>query len=330
MRGRETSSGAIDNITAKSVPGPTSTSEPFMQQSTRGMLPITVLLAARNEQANIARCLASLGPVARVVVLDSQSSDRTAEIAVAAGAEVVQFDYRGGYPKKRQWAMDTLPVGTPWILLLDADEVVPAALWTEIAAAIADPAAPSGFVITKGFHFLGRRFRFGGFSFGAVLLFRHGKARFERVLEDPPEGLDMEVHERMIVDGPLGRLRIPLIHEDFKGLAAYIDRHNKYSTWESRVRHQFLTTGRWGEDSIQPRLLGNTQERRRFFKYLALRTPFEPCWWFVYHWVCRLGFLEGRPGLIACRLRSDYIAAVRAKLYELRSEKDRLEKAHVG
>ncbi len=281
-------------------------------------LPVTILLAARNEEANLPKCLAAIGPAERVIVLDSGSRDRTAEIALAAGSEVVQFEYAGGYPKKRQWALDTLDIRTEWVLLLDADEVVPAELWDEIGSAVADPKSPNGLMITKGFHFLGKRFRRGGFSFSAVLLIRKGKARFERLVADPAGALDMEVHERVIVDGPVGRLKTPLIHDDFKGLEAYIDRHNKYSTWEAKLRHRFLTGGEYGESRIRPRLFGNPQERRRFLKYLAIRVPGESLLWFVYHYIVRLGFLEGRAGLIACRIRSDYIASVRAKVYELR------------
>jgi glycosyltransferase involved in cell wall biosynthesis len=285
-------------------------------------VPVTVLIAARDEEPNLSKCLAALAPAERVVVLDSQSRDRTAELAAAAGAEVVQFRHAGGYPKKRQWAMDTLDILTDWVLLLDADEVVPPALWDDVRAAVADPKAPNGYFITKGFHFLGRRFRFGGFSFAAVLLVRRGRARFERLVDDPAGGLDMEVHERMIVDGPVGRLRTPLVHDDFKGLEAYFDRHNRYSSWEARLRHRFLASGTYGEEQIRPRLFGNAQERRRFLKYLAVRVPGESVWWFLYHYVLRLGFLEGRPGLIASRFRSDYIAAVRAKVYELRRARE--------
>jgi glycosyltransferase involved in cell wall biosynthesis len=281
-------------------------------------LPITVLVAARNEQVNLSKCLAGLGPASRVVVLDSHSQDKTADLALAAGAEVVQFEYLGGYPKKRQWALDNLTIPTEWVLLLDADEVVPPALWEEIRAAIAEPAPPAAFLITKGFHFLGRRFRFGGFSFAAILLFRQGKARFERILGDVGDGLDMEVHERVIVDGPVGTLRTPLIHEDFKGLHAYLDRHNRYSTWESALRFNYLRKGSYGAETIRPRLFGNTQERRRFLKNVIIRLPFEPLLWFAYHYWFRLGFLEGRPGLIASQIRAAYIREVRAKVYELR------------
>jgi len=281
-------------------------------------LPITVLIAARNEERNIAKCLSSLAPAERLIVLDSKSTDATAQVASGLGAEVVQFSYTGGYPKKRQWALDTLTITTPWVLLLDADEAVSPELWNEIALAITRVDAADAYFITKGFHFLGRRFRFGGFSHKAVLLFRKGKARFERLIEETESGLDMEVHERIIVDGRLASLKTPLIHEDFKGLNAYIERHNKYATWEAQVRYRFLCGANGRNGGIRPNLLGNHQERRRFLKMIAMRVPFEPPLWFLYHYIVRLGFLEGRPGLVASRIRSWYVAQVGAKLQALR------------
>ncbi|WP_333689103.1 glycosyltransferase family 2 protein [Methylococcus capsulatus] len=288
-----------------------------VQSKAVAKLPVTVLLAVKNEAINLPRCLAALGPAERVIVLDSHSTDATAEIARQHGAEVAQFDYRGGYPKKRQWALDTIPFGTPWILLLDADEVVPEDLWKEIGNVTRQPDADA-YLITKGFHFLGRKFKHGGFSHSAVLLFKTGMARFEKLFDDDLNGLDMEIHERVVVDGRIGKLKTPLVHEDFKGLEAYITRHNKYSTWEAKVRHHYLTTGRYGEQTIKPRLFGNSQERRRFLKALIIRLPFEPQIWFIYHYLLRLGFLEGRPGLIASQIRAAYIAQARAKIYELR------------
>lgn len=279
-------------------------------------LDVTVIVAVKNEAANISRCLTALTPAKHIFVVDSGSTDSTEAIAVRLGAEVVQFTLRGGYPKKRQWALDTLPIATEWVLLLDADEVMPVSLWQEVAAATTNGSADA-YLITKGFHFLGRRFRFGGFSHSAVLFFRHGRARFEHLISNDPSGLDMEVHERIIVDGSISRLLTPLIHDDFKGLEAYIDRHNKYSTWEAHVRFQRLTEGSYGLQTIEPKLFGNSQERRRALKVLALRMPFEPFVWFIYHYCFKLGFLEGKRGFIAAHIRASYIAQVRAKIFEL-------------
>lgn len=280
-------------------------------------LPITVLIATKNEEANIGRCLSGLGRAQRVIVIDSLSKDATGQISREAGAELVQFEYRGGYPKKLQWGLDNLKIETPWVLLIDADEVVPKALWEEILSEINSPNEHTAYMINKGFYFLGRRLKFGGFSHSAVILFRNKLARFEQILDDPPDSFDMEIHHRMIVNGSIGKLETPLIHEDFKGLAAYIDRHNRYSTWEAKVRNHFMMTGQWGKDTIKPRLFGNSQERRRFLKKLAVRVPFEPQLWFLYHYIFRLGFLEGRPGLIASQIRANYINQVRSKMYEM-------------
>ena len=309
-------------------------------------LPLTVLLAARNEAKNLPRCLAALKPAARVVLLDSHSTDDTVKIAREHGVEVVPFNYTGAYPKKRQWALDTLEFLTPWVLLLDADEVVPEQLWQEIAEAIGaqlpdreveslalrgkesagtasapnsvrsanGATRPDAFLIRKEFHFLGRRFRFGGFSHQAVLLFRRDRARFERLIDNDPSGFDMEVHERVIVEGRVGTLHTPLIHEDFKGLEAYREKHHRYATWEAAVRHRFLTTGRYGEEAIEPTFFGNAQERRRWLKKLVIRIPGEPLIWFGYHYFVRGGFLEGRAGFVACQIRAQYIAEVRAKM----------------
>jgi glycosyltransferase involved in cell wall biosynthesis len=284
-------------------------------------LPITVLIAAKDEAANLPRCLEALGPAERVVVLDSHSTDATPQIAREHGAEVVQFDYGGGYPKKRQWALETLDIETEWVLLLDADEVVPESLWAEIRRTLSDPGVDDAYLITKGFHFLGQKFTHGGFSHEAVLLFRKGRARFECLIDDP-SGLDMEVHERLIVDGSVGSLDTALIHEDFKGLEAYIERHNQYSTWEAHLRRAYLQKETYGKTSVDAHLFGNAQERRRFLKKIAIRVPFEPLLWFLYHYVFRLGFLEGRPGLIASQIRRNYIANVRAKMFEVRQQEE--------
>lgn len=281
-------------------------------------LSITAIVAVKNEAKNIERCLKALAPVQRVVVVDSNSTDNTVALAKERGAEVLQFTYTGGYPKKRQWALDSLAISTEWVFLLDADEVATPELWDEIARELAKTEHRDAYLVTKGFHFLGRRLRFGGFSHAAVLLFRKGKALFERLDGDTiPSPLDMEVHERIIVNGTIGHLRTPLIHEDFKGLAAYIERHNHYSSWEAAVRHRYLRSGHYGNAAIQPKLFGNTQERRRFLKGIAIRVPFEPLLWFLYHYIFRLGLLEGRPGLIASQIRASYISQVRAKLFEL-------------
>jgi hypothetical protein len=182
---------------------------------------------------------------------------------------------------------------------------------------LSSSAACAAYLVRKQFHFLGKRFQFGGFSFSAIVLFRTGHARFEETAGNSPNGQDMEVHERLIVDGKIGRLRIPLIHDDCKGLSPYIDRHNKYSSWEAGIRAHYLKTGSWGKHSIKASMFGDVQSFRRFIKPLALRLPCEPLLWFLYHYVVCGAVFEGRRGYIASSLRRAYIEQVHAKLYEL-------------
>lgn len=279
-------------------------------------LPITVVIAARNEAINLPKCLASVRRAQRVLVIDSNSVDETAAISRAHGAEVLQFNYQGGYPKKRQWALNTANITTPWTFLLDADEEIPSSVWGEIADVIFAPNQKTAYLISKGFHFMGKRFHFGGFSHSAILLFRTGKASFEEI--NVPHPLqDMEVHERLIVSGTIGKFKFPIIHNDYKGLTAYLDRHNAYSSWEAQVRFAYLTKKQIGNNEVPAKLFGNVQERRRFLKLIVLRLPGEPLLWFIYHYVLRLGLLEGRPGLIASCIRANYIFQARAKVHEI-------------
>src|SRR5208337_1821709 len=123
-----------------------------------GKLPVSVIVAARNEEKNLPRCLEALRDVGEVYVIDSQSTDATPEIAQSCGAKVVQFHYEGGWPKKRQWAMDTLPLAYDWILLLDADEVLTPELVEEIRRALMNPEV-NGYFIRLQMYFLGRVLR---------------------------------------------------------------------------------------------------------------------------------------------------------------------------
>src|SRR4051794_37134844 len=100
------------------------------------LLPVSVIIPVRNESHNLSRCLESLRNVGEVYVVDSGSTDSTVEIARSHGAKVVQFHYRGGWPKKRQWAMNTLPLAYDWIILLDADEALTPQLELEIKQAV--------------------------------------------------------------------------------------------------------------------------------------------------------------------------------------------------
>jgi glycosyltransferase involved in cell wall biosynthesis len=280
------------------------------------LLPISVIVPVRNEARNLPRCLESLRQFGEVYVIDSQSSDESVEIARTAGAKIVQFYYQGGWPKKRQWALNTLPLKYEWVLLLDADEVVTPSLAREIRAAISDPAI-NGYHLGLQMWFLGRPLRFSGARFWKTSLFRREKGRFEcRLAAQDSSMADMEIHEHVIVDGPTAFLKEPLIHHNVDSLSRYIRKHDEYSNWESEVLSQTL-----GPEDLQPHLFGSQAQRRRWLKKKFFALPGSPVALFLYRYLFCFGFLDGVPGLIYCGFQAVQMFHTKAKIYELRAGK---------
>ncbi len=285
---------------------------------TAPLLPITVLIPVRNEARNLPRCLEALRDVGEIYVLDSQSTDETCAIAESFGAKVIQFYYQGGWPKKRQWAIETLPIDYDWILLLDADEVLTPELGGEIRRAIENPDV-AGYRVCLQLYFLGKILRHGDANFWKLSLFRKGRGRFEcRLKEQDASMADMEIHEHVIVDGPTANLRHALVHHNADSLSRYIQKHNEYSNWEARVLLQPVPES--GE--MQASLFGTQAQRRRWLKRKFYRLPGSPVLLFLYRYVFRLGFLDGIPGLIYCGFQAVQMFHSKAKIYELIRERN--------
>jgi glycosyltransferase involved in cell wall biosynthesis len=281
-----------------------------------GKLPVSVVIPVRNEAKNLPRCLRALSDVGEVYVIDSQSTDDTVEIARSHGAQVVQFHYQGGWPKKRQWAMNTLPIAYDWILLLDADEVLTPDLAEEIRSAIQNSAV-DGYSVLLRIWFLGRVLRHGDVGLWKLSLFRRGKGRYECRLKDQDVSMaDMEVHEHIVVEGATARLQNPLIHHNVESLSRYIQKHDEYSNWESHVLLQ-----RGDDKELPPSPAGTQAQRRRWLKRKLFALPGSPVLLFLYRYILRLGFLDGVPGLIYCGFQAVQMFHTKAKIYELKSKK---------
>ena len=283
------------------------------------LLPVTVIVPARNEARNLPACLESLRDVGEVYVIDSQSTDVTAEIARSYGAHVVQFHYQGGWPKKRQWAIESLPLAYDWIFLLDADEAMTPELSDEIRCAIQDPGV-DGYYVALRMYFLGRELRHSGASFYKLSLFRRGKGRYECRLKDQDTSMaDMEVHEHVVVEGRTAKLRHPLLHRNVESLSHYIRKHDEYSNWEARV----WLEGENNSQALSPSFFGSQAQRRRWLRKNFFAIPGSPLLFFLYKYVFRLGVLDGIPGLIYCVLQSTQFFHIKAKIYELKSTMNR-------
>src|SRR5580704_11292145 len=173
---------------------------------------IDVLIQTHNEELNLPHTLESVkGWVNRIFVVDSGSTDRTAEIAASYGAEFVHKAWEG-YAKQKNWALDNLPFESPWILILDADESVSPELKEEIQEIMSRPVQNvfhAGFYLNRVTIFMGREIHHCAyFPAWNLRLFKRGMARYEQ----------RDVHEHMVVDGPVSNLRYLLRHEDRRGL----------------------------------------------------------------------------------------------------------------
>jgi glycosyltransferase involved in cell wall biosynthesis len=285
--------------------------------SVPALLPVSVIVPVRNEANNLPRCLKSLQGVGEIYLIDSQSTDDTTAIGEEYGAKVVQFHYRGGWPKKRQWAMAHLPLEHDWIFLVDADEAMTPELAQEIRAAIGNLSI-DGYYVGLQMHFLGRRLRHSGAGFYKLSLFRRGRGRFECRLKDQDLSMaDMEVHEHIIVDGATSKLKNPLIHHNVESLSQYIRKHDEYSNWEAKLWLQ----GPQSSSELPPAFFGTQAQRRRWLRSKFFHLPGSSLLFFFYKYVLLLGFLDGVPGLIYCGFQGIQFFNIKAKIYELRNKK---------
>jgi glycosyltransferase involved in cell wall biosynthesis len=270
-------------------------------------LPVSVCIPVRNEALNLPACLEALGDFDEVVVVDSGSSDLTASIAEKAGARVLQFQWDGKFPKKRNWALRNHVFAHPWILFLDADERVNPAFVEELRQVL-PTTTHAGFWVSFNNWFMGRPLRHGD-TFRKLALFKIGAGEYERLPEVLWSALDMEVHEHPMLSGTTGELRTRLDHQDQRDLKSYLAKHNEYSSWEA---HRFL----WLRSASAAEWQALTGRQR--FKYRHLDK-----WWFGwFYWimavVVKRGFLDGMAGLRLARLKRRYFEEVRIKIIETR------------
>lgn len=277
---------------------------------------IDVMIITKNEEANLPYCLAALrGWTKRIFVIDSGSTDRTVEIAREHGAEVVSHAWEG-YARQKNWGLDNLPFESSWILIVDADEEVTPELRNallEIASRDPQTVLEDGFYINRLTYFLGCPIRHSGYFPSYHLRFsKRGTARYE----------DRAVHEHLLLDGPIGSIRTPMLHNDRRGLEHYVAKHNRYSTLEAQALFAELSKppSAGGERSLSREARLNRWLKRNVLP----RLPWPGFWRFGYMYILRLGFLDGYAGAAFARFMAMYDQLVALKLYELK----RLSREH--
>lgn len=247
------------------------------------MVSISVVVITFNEEANLPRTLESVKWADEIIVVDSGSTDRTAEIAKGYGAKVWVESWKG-FAAQKNSAIDKATCD--WVLSIDADEVVTSDLRDAIQHGLRLPDNNlNGYWVPRMNYIFGRWMRHGGFWPDRKLrLFRRGKGR----LEPRP------VHETIQVDGPVGYLPEPLFHEAYPTLTGYIEHMNRYSSLGAEVAS---AKGRSG--------------------FSVLNIVLRPIFTFAYNYFLRFGLLDGREGLLLHLYHATYVSWKYAKAWEL-------------
>lgn len=267
---------------------------------------ISVIVLTKNEEAGLASTLARLAPFEEVIVVDSGSEDRTVAIAEGHGARVVNFEWDGAYPKKKQWALDNAGVRNKWVLLLDADEYPSPSLVRELATLQhnLEYSRFGAFDINLLYRFAGRYLRYGHVVTKRSLL-HVDRSRFPVIDDLEAPGIrEVEGHYQPESQGVVGRLRSRIVHDDRDPVSSWFARHNRYSDWESYL-------------SVNRRLRREIAGRRTWKGRVFDAVPFKPFVFFCYAYLARAGFLDGRAGLDYAIALSTYYWQIGLKTREL-------------
>lgn len=270
-----------------------------------GSLSVTVVVPVKGDADLLPDLLSGLRDFARVVIVDSSDDAATRHIAAENGAEVLVFTWDGRYPKKRNWALAHARITTDWILFLDSDERVTPQFVQALRVSL-PKTTHAGFWLRYNTFFLGKELRHG-IPQRKLALVRRGCGEYEHIEEENWSALDMEIHEHLIVRGTTGTITARLTHLDARSIHNYCLRHAEYASWEAR-RCLRLFAG--------PHRSALTFRQR--VKYATVNSMFFPAAYFFLQYIVRLGFLDGRAGMLFALLKMGYFAQVQAKIAEAR------------
>jgi glycosyltransferase involved in cell wall biosynthesis len=270
---------------------------------------LSVIVLTLNEAENIGPCLRHLAWADDVIVVDSGSTDGTPDAARRARPDVRIFTRAfTDFGDQRNWALDHTDPRHPWVLFIDADEIVTPACAVAIREAVTRPGDRVGFFLCYRNFFLGRWIKHCTlYPTWQLRLLKRGHVRYRK-----------EGHgQREVMDGPGGFITTPYDHHGFsKGIHDWVARHNDYSTNEVElinqlVRQPLALVDLFSRDALR---------RRRCLKRLAARAGWRPLLRFIYLYFIRLGILDGRAGLVFCLLRVAHEIHITAKLAAARAE----------
>lgn len=276
----------------------------LIQQIKVLMLDLTIVIPTKNEEVNLPGCLSAIGnDFAKKIILIDSSTDSTRDIAKEFNVEVIDFAWDGKFPKKRNWFLRNYKLDTKWVLFLDADEYLTDDFKSEACLSL-EKGDYVGYYLNYTRYFLGKKLK-GGYPLRKLALFQYGAGEYERVDEERWSGLDMEVHEHLIVKGKVGIIRSEIDHRDFQGVAHYVIKHNEYATWEAE---RFLKTY---TDENNKHLTWAQKLKYRLMKSILIGPAY-----FFGSFLLLGGFRDGSRGLAFAILKMSYFTQVHCKIRE--------------
>jgi len=267
--------------------------------------PVSVMIFTLNEEIHLPSCLDSLEWCDDVIVVDSFSTDGTEAICRDRGIRFFQHVFEG-FGSQRNWALEHVQPRYSWILILDADERVPSELAGELVRkAIESPSSVGAYRVRRRFHMWGRWLRYSSLYPTWVVRFIH---------RDRVRYVNRGHAETQKVQGELRDLDHDLIDENLKGVDEWLERQNRYARKEAE--HELEADGH--APVFSGLLSSDPLMRRQAVKGIGHRMPFRPLMYFLYSYVWRRGFLEGRDGFMFCYMKAVYQAMVQIKKYDAR------------
>ncbi len=279
------------------------------------MADITAIILTKNEEVNIEKCIRSVKPIVkRIVVVDSGSTDNTVDVAKSLGAEVMVNELKPFlYAKQFLYAMENADIRTKWVFRIDADEELTEESAREIDSLCNEneDTDVNGIVVRFEVNFMGRAIRHGGvYPLRKLLVFKYGKGNIEDRCMD---------EHCVLYEGRSVEVTNDSLHHDDKGLSAWIDKHNNYSTREMQDYFASLKSDTATGLSDANNLDAKAKFKRflRWKIYYKLPAGFRAWAYYFYRYYVRLGFLDGREGKIFCFMQAYwYRFLVDAKIYE--------------
>ncbi len=266
-------------------------------------IPLSIIIATKNEEANIAQCLAPLSPFSEIIVVDSNSADNTAAISETSGAKVINFTWNKQYPKKRGWILKNIKTKHDWIFFLDADEIITQPLISELRAQFQTEPSAAGFFIKSQYIWQEKPLKHG-LQNKKLCLINRSKIEFPTINDLNAKGMgEIEGHYQPTLKAQykhahLGTLKQKMLHNSYADKEEWIARHKHYAAWENFMN----TNNAWPKED---------NPWRNILKTIFRRTPCRPPIAFLHSYILKAGILDGRAGIDFAKSRYDYYKMIK-------------------